>query len=114
MGDVDPIELEFLKSALQQHLAPTPDQSIQGTIPVMPGRVFGSPITYPKIPLEMFGRLEPAEREKYLEGMRHLPDPHLSAMFDYPSTTRWSNEMIQQHMTPWLDVHKTGLPRQGI
>lgn len=93
--------------------------SVGGNIPLNTGpNQWGGNIQewggIPRLDPTVFGRMAPADRELYMNGIRRLPEPYLNKFFELPNNTKWTSEMIDQRLTPWMDVHKTGTPFRGI
>lgn len=85
------------------------DQSIEGAWPMPMANSFSD---FPLLPMDTFSSLTPDQQDQYMAGIRRLPDPNLSMMFGLPYDTRWSAEMIDQYMQPFMDIRRTGQPQQ--
>lgn len=71
---------------------------------------------FPRLSYDLLSEIaekRPDEMELYLGGIRELPDPALTQFFFYPQNTKWTREMIEKELTPFLNISRTGVAPTG-
>lgn len=75
----------------------------------------GLPQEFPRLPLDVFEEIaqrRPDESQIYLAAIRSLPDSMLSRFFQKDPETKWTQEMVEKELKPFVDVERVGLAKK--